>query len=96
MTVDQKDPHAVSLTQPNDLEFRVERLFDHPIERVWDAYTDPELIPQWWGQGTTVERLDVRNGGGYRFVRTPAPTRSSRSVATSSRSTGRPGSSRPS
>jgi uncharacterized protein YndB with AHSA1/START domain len=68
MTVDQKDPHAVSLTKPSDLEFRVERVFDHPIERVWAAYTDPELIPQWWGQGTTVDRFDLRAGGSYRFV----------------------------
>ena len=30
--------HAVSLTKPIDLEFRVERTFDHPIERVWAAY----------------------------------------------------------
>ena len=68
MTVDQQSPHAVSLTKPSDLEFRVERVFDHPIERVWAAYTDPALIPQWWGQGTTVDRFDLRVGGSYRFV----------------------------
>ena len=67
MTVD-RSPHAVILTEPSDLEFRVERVFDHPIERVWAAYTDPALIPQWWGNDTTVDRLDVREGGGYRFV----------------------------
>lgn len=71
MTVDQKSPHAVSFSKPSDLEFRVERTFDHPIERVWAAYTDPALIPQWWGQGTTVDRLDVREGGSYRFVSNP-------------------------
>jgi uncharacterized protein YndB with AHSA1/START domain len=71
MTVEQKSPHAVSLTKPSDLEFRVERVFDHPIERVWAAYTDPELIPQWWGQGTRVDRLDVRTGGGWRFISNP-------------------------
>jgi uncharacterized protein YndB with AHSA1/START domain len=68
VTVDRKSPHAVRLTKPSDLEFRVERVFDHPIERVWAAYTDPALIPQWWGNDTTVDRLDVREGGGYRFV----------------------------
>jgi uncharacterized protein YndB with AHSA1/START domain len=67
VTVD-RSPHAVILTQPTDLEFRVERVFDHPIERVWAAYTDPALIPQWWGNDTTVDRLDVREGGGYRFI----------------------------
>ena len=77
MTVDQQSPRAVTLTKPNDLEFKVERVFDHPIERVWDAYTDPELIPQWWGQGTTVERLDVRTGGAYRFVSNPGTDKES-------------------
>jgi uncharacterized protein YndB with AHSA1/START domain len=71
MTTVEKSPHAVILTQPSDLEFRVERVFDHPIERVWAAYTDPELIPQWWGQGTRVDRLDLRPGGGWRFVSNP-------------------------
>ena len=68
MTVDQQGPRAVTLTKPSDLEFRVERVFDHPIERVWAAYTEPDLISQWWGEGTTVDRIDLRAGGGYRFV----------------------------
>ena len=71
MSVVDKSPHAVKLTKPSDLEFRVERVFDHPIERVWAAYTDAELIPQWWGQGTRVDRLDLRPGGGWRFVSNP-------------------------
>ena len=77
MSVDQKSPHAVRFTKPSDLEFKVERVFDHPIERVWAAYTDPTLIPQWWGQGTTVDRLDVRVGGGYRFVSNPGTEKES-------------------
>jgi uncharacterized protein YndB with AHSA1/START domain len=32
--------------------------------------TDPQLIPEWWGDGTVVEEMDVRPGGTYRF-RTP-------------------------
>jgi uncharacterized protein YndB with AHSA1/START domain len=68
MTVDQRNPHAVAFTKPSDLEFRVERTFDHPIERVWAAYTDPALIPQWWGNDTTVDHMDVRAGGSWRFV----------------------------
>jgi uncharacterized protein YndB with AHSA1/START domain len=77
MSVVEKSPHAVKLTQPSDVEFRVERVFDHPIERVWAAYTDPELIPQWWGQGTQVDRLDVRTGGGWRFVSNPGTAQES-------------------
>jgi uncharacterized protein YndB with AHSA1/START domain len=66
-----RSPHAVTLTKPSDLEFRVERVFDHPIERVWAGYTDPALIPQWWGQDTTVDRFDLHAGGGWRFVLNP-------------------------
>ena len=55
------------VTTPNDLEIRLERVFDAPRDRVFAVWTDPELIPQWWGDGTVVEELDVRNGGSYRF-----------------------------
>ena len=55
------------VTTPNDLEIRLERVFDAPRERVFAVWTDPELIPQWWGDGTVVEEMDVRDGGSYRF-----------------------------
>ena len=52
-----------------DLTF--ERTFDAPRERVWKAFTDPEIIPRWWGQHgttTTVVEMDVRPGGKWRFI----------------------------
>jgi uncharacterized protein YndB with AHSA1/START domain len=52
---------------PNDLEIRLERVFDAPRDRVFSVWTDPELIPQWWGDGTVAEEMDVRSGGSYRF-----------------------------
>jgi uncharacterized protein YndB with AHSA1/START domain len=60
-----------TVTTPGEREIRVERVFDAPRERVFAAYTDPELIPQWWGpRGTTtvVAELDARAGGRWRFV----------------------------
>ena len=54
-----------------DREIRIERTFDAPRERVFAAYTDPELIPRWWGprQYTTkVVEMDVREGGEWHFV----------------------------
>ena len=54
-----------------DREIVTERVFDAPRERVFQAFTDPELIPQWWGRRedtTTVDKLDVREGGEWRFV----------------------------
>lgn len=41
------------------------------VERVFAAFTDPELIPRWWGpHGTTtrVEELEARPGGHWRFA----------------------------
>ena len=55
------------VTKPNELEIRVEREFDAPREHVFSVWTDPELIPEWWGEGTTVEEMDVRPGGVWRF-----------------------------
>jgi uncharacterized protein YndB with AHSA1/START domain len=59
--------NATTVTTPNDLEIRVERIFDAPRAHVFAVWTDPELIPQWWGNGTVVEEMDVRTGGTYRF-----------------------------
>jgi uncharacterized protein YndB with AHSA1/START domain len=55
------------VTTPNELEIRVERVFDAPREHVFSVWTDPALIPEWWGDGTIVEEMDVRPGGRWRF-----------------------------
>ncbi|NLO04189.1 MAG: SRPBCC family protein [candidate division WS1 bacterium] len=50
-------------------------LLDAPRERVWELMTDPELIPQWWGPAaltTTVEQMDVTEGGKWRYVQRDA------------------------
>ena len=62
---------AATLTTPSEREIRVERVLDAPRERVFAVFTDPELIPQWWGPRSmtvTVDKMDVRPGGDWRFV----------------------------
>jgi uncharacterized protein YndB with AHSA1/START domain len=62
-------------SEGGDLVF--ERTFDAPRALVWRAFTDPDLIPRWWGPHgttTTVEALDVRPGGAWRYV-SSAPDR---------------------
>lgn len=49
------------------LEVRISRLFNAPIEKLWQAYTDPELIAKWWNN-TTIETHDFRVGGKWRFI----------------------------
>src|SRR5258708_38637573 len=59
--------NQTTVTTPNELEIRVERIFDAPRAHVFSVWTDPTLIPEWWGDGTVVEEMDVRPGGTYRF-----------------------------
>src|SRR5216110_524177 len=50
-------------------------IFDAPSELVWKAWTDPKLIPRWWGPRrytTTVEKMEVRPGGTWRFIQRDA------------------------
>jgi uncharacterized protein YndB with AHSA1/START domain len=58
---------STTVTTPHELEIRIERIFEAPRAHVFSVWTDPELIPEWWGEGTVVEELDVRPGGSYRF-----------------------------
>lgn len=58
---------TAQVTTPSDLEIRVEREFDAPREHVYRVWTDPALIPEWWGDNTVVEEMDVRAGGRWRF-----------------------------
>jgi uncharacterized protein YndB with AHSA1/START domain len=56
-------------SEGGDLVF--ERTFSAPREEVWKAFTDPELVPRWWGPHgttTTVTEMDVRPGGRWRYV----------------------------
>jgi uncharacterized protein YndB with AHSA1/START domain len=71
MTSDRQQARRATVTTPADREIHIERVFDAPRDRVFAAYTDPELIPEWWGPHdttTVVETMDVRPGGSWRFV----------------------------
>jgi uncharacterized protein YndB with AHSA1/START domain len=60
-----------TLTVTSDTTVVMERVFDAPRELVFRAYTDPELIPQWWGLRAAVTRIDkhdLRVGGEWRWV----------------------------
>jgi uncharacterized protein YndB with AHSA1/START domain len=61
---------SATITTPADREIRIERVFDAPRDRVWRAFTEPELLAQWWGRGNklVIERLEVERGGHWRFV----------------------------
>lgn len=69
-TAELGQENKAKIETPSDREIRVERTFHAPKERVYQAFTDRELISQWWGRGNKVdvERLEVERGGHWRFV----------------------------
>ena len=70
MMTEQQEARRATVSTPADRQIHIERVFDAPRDVVFKAFTDPELIPQWWGpRGTTVvvEAMDPRTGGDWRF-----------------------------
>ena len=63
------------IAEPGKQELVTTRFFDVPPERVFNVYTDPKLIPQWWGPKkyiTEVDTMEFRPGGLWRFVQRDA------------------------
>jgi uncharacterized protein YndB with AHSA1/START domain len=50
----------------NTYNMAIKRVFDAPVEQVWKAWSESELVRQWWGpNGFTapVANMDFREGG---------------------------------
>ena len=57
----ERDPRAIIAT----------RVYDAPRELVFEVWTDPKHLSQWWGPdgfSTTTSAFDMRTGGVWRFV----------------------------
>ncbi|HEX8470710.1 MAG TPA: SRPBCC family protein [Brevundimonas sp.] len=66
-------PDPTRIDRTSDREFVVTRVFDAPPRIVFQAWTTPELMKQWWaprsmGVPLLACEMDVRTGGSYRFV----------------------------
>jgi len=71
MSSSTKESEVMSkVTTPTDREIHIERVFNAPRDRVWQAFTDPKLVAKWWGRGNklVIERMEVERGGHWRFV----------------------------
>ena len=58
------------MTAPEERTMVLERVIDAPVQAVWDAWTDPESLPKWWGPdgfSCRTERIDLREGGEWVF-----------------------------
>ena len=52
-------------------EIVISRVVEAPRELVWQAWTQPEHVAQWWGPNgftSTIQEMDVRVGGVFRMV----------------------------
>ncbi|QTX05607.1 SRPBCC family protein [Agromyces archimandritae] len=66
--------NPVTITAPEGLPFiETTREFDAPVEALFRAHEDPELVTQWLGPNgyeMKVERWDFVPQGGYRYIHT--------------------------
>ena len=54
-----------------DRELVISRLFNAPIELVWEVWTNPEHIKNWWGPngfGNTIFKMDVKANGEWDLI----------------------------
>ena len=66
-----KNTGTLQVTTPTDREVVLTRVFDAPRRLVFDAFTKPELLKRWFGPrgwSLVVCEVDLRVGGGFRFV----------------------------
>jgi uncharacterized protein YndB with AHSA1/START domain len=66
-----RNKNALKVDLPSDLEVRMTRVFDAPRRLVFEAWTRPEHVKNWWGRrGSTLSvcEIDVRPGGAWRYV----------------------------
>ncbi len=64
-------PEAEITAPPGQPLIEIVRDFDAPVDRVFRAHVDPDLVVQWLGPRRLTMRLeqwDMRRGGSYRYV----------------------------
>lgn len=52
-------------------EIQIQRVYDAPLQAVWDAWTDPAQAAQWWGPRgftLTTHSKDLRTGGSWDYT----------------------------
>jgi uncharacterized protein YndB with AHSA1/START domain len=62
---------TTTATKIEDREIIISRVLNAPAALVWDVWTKPEHVINWWGPfgfTTTSHSMDVRPGGVWRFI----------------------------
>jgi len=56
---------------PKANEIKIIRIYDAPVQLVWDAWTDPAQVAQWWGPRgftLTTHSKDLKPGGHWHYT----------------------------
>lgn len=59
------------MEQTENRELRISRTFKAPIELMWEVWTKPEHIANWWGPTgftNTIHEMDFKPGGEWKFI----------------------------
>ena len=71
-TTSTSSKHETTISaDPSLPTVRIVREFDAPVERVYRAHVDPELVKQWLGPRSIdmdITTWDMRTGGAYRYT----------------------------
>lgn len=60
-----------NVNDTSDREIRLTRVLDAPVELVWEVWTDPQHIKNWWGPNgftNTITKMDISVGGEWDLV----------------------------
>jgi uncharacterized protein YndB with AHSA1/START domain len=71
MTMTASTVGETTFTTPSEREIEMTRLFDAPRELVFEAFTNPEHVPHWFGPrgwSLPVCEIDLTPGGSWRYV----------------------------
>ncbi|QEC67163.1 polyketide cyclase [Panacibacter ginsenosidivorans] len=55
----------------SDRELLLSRVLNAPVKLVWDVWTDPEHIKNWWGPNgftNTIHKMEVNEGGEWNLT----------------------------
>lgn len=64
-------PDTTFTAEPGTLDMITTAVIDAPADKVYRAFTEPDLLARWWGPAevkTQIETLDVTAGGRWRVV----------------------------
>ena len=59
------------MEKTEDREMRMTRTFKAPIDLMWEVWTNPEHIVNWWGPDgftNTIHKMDFQEGGEWRMT----------------------------